>query len=72
MTTGKQFPQEIFTMTRCLPGLMLLAIFTPCFAVAQSGSKVPGLGPVGALQGIAFDETIEPVLHGQTVDVSCW
>jgi len=64
MTTGKQFPQEIFTMTRCLPGLMLLAIFTPCFAVAQSGSKVPGLGPVGALQGIAFDETIEPVLHG--------
>ena len=51
-------------MTRCLPVLMLFAILTPCLAVAQSALKAPGLGPVGALQGIAFDETIEPVLHG--------
>ena len=56
MTTGRQSLQENFIMTRCLPVLMLFAILTPCLAVAQSALKAPGLGPVGALQGIAFDD----------------
>ena len=33
--------------------------------MAQSAlPKAPGLGPAGALQAIAFEETIDPALHG--------
>lgn len=31
---------------------------------ARSQSDAPGLGPVGALQAIEFEKTIEPVMHG--------
>ena len=51
-------------MTRYLPVVICAVAFAPVFALAQSASKSPGLGPAGALQSITFDETIEPVLHG--------